>query len=121
MRGRKFALGTLAFVFILLFTGYSGIVTGEFEKNPILNVGKGLIIASSVLLAPFLISFALWKQNKITLGILLAVLVEFIWASVSYLLGYVQYSRMYIEAAVIGAFFVLMLLILGKQKIGNTI
>ncbi|MFA4645884.1 hypothetical protein P8X24_01200 [Pyrococcus kukulkanii] len=84
-------------------------------------VGKGLIIASSVLLAPFLISFALWKQNKITLGILLAVLVEFIWASVSYLLGYVQYSRMYIEAAVIGAFFVLMLLILGKQKIGNTI
>ena len=102
MENKKLAFGMLFIVFLMLFVSYAGITTGTFWNNPLSNTLKGLFVGFGVLVTPFIITAVLVKRTSIYVTMLIAVGVELVLAVVIAAVGYMEYSKVFIEAVIIG-------------------
>ncbi|WP_048152169.1 hypothetical protein [Palaeococcus ferrophilus] len=102
MEAKKLALGMLFVVFLMIFTSHAGIVTGDFWNDPIRGILKGLFMGFSVLVIPFIVTASLIKRTSLYAAIFAAASVELLLAVTMVVLGHMQYSRVLLEAVVIG-------------------
>jgi len=91
--------------FLMLTIGYSNIIVHKPSTSLELLFAliKGIILASAFFLAPLaILYYAQKKKLRITPSVLFALSIEFIWGILTKILGYVQYSRDFLMAGIIG-------------------
>ena len=91
--------------FLMLTIGYSNIIVHKPSTSLELLFAliKGIILASAFFLAPLaILYYAQKKKLRITTSVLFALSIEFIWGILTKILGYVQYSRDFLMAGIIG-------------------
>ena len=91
--------------FLMLTIGYSDIIVHKPSTflELLFALIRGIVLASAFFLAPLaILYYAQKKKLKVTIAVLLAVSIEFIWSILTKILGYAQYSRDFLIAGIIG-------------------
>ncbi|AAL81073.1 hypothetical protein PFDSM3638_04755 [Pyrococcus furiosus DSM 3638] len=101
MKRKGLALGMVFVVFLMIFTSYAGITTGEFWNDPLRNTVKGLFMGFGLVIIPFAISAILIGRIPLYVVLFTVAGIELLLAFITRTLGYSQYSRVFIEATAV--------------------